>query len=174
MKMNDNDAITILIVEDELNLRELWARVVAPLANVRCATSVREALALIDQSDIMLLDWMLGGESAQPVLDEWMARRGGPCCVVTGALHNPLLMDLYALGVYHAILKPISIDALTSILRRYVHHVRQARLEVQLTGEIKRMMREINRLRNYVFIMAVALAAVIGPNVFQYLSKLLV
>jgi len=161
-----NSNITVLIVEDDIDVRALLAAVAMPIAHVICATTVRDALVMLPQADVLVLDWMLGDQTSESVLDEWVCGNGGPCTVLSGVLSDNAMRLLYAKGVHHALTKPITIDMFTSILRMYVRYVEQAR-------SVSILMDEIKKLRRNMIILALMLAAVAGPEIIGYAKALL-
>jgi len=76
--MTSTSNITVLIVEDNYAVRKLLSDCAGGTdCVVLQAGSVAEALSLIDQADILFLDWKLNDGNAGPVLAEWIARRRG-------------------------------------------------------------------------------------------------
>lgn len=148
-------------------IRELWARVITPICgDVTTAATVREAMAMIPDADVMILDWQLTDGNAAPVLDLWAAENGGPMCVLTGALSRDDRLMLYSKGVQNALEKPIPIETLTSIIRHYVRDVENIRGVEDLAIEVR-------RLRRVMMGLALAFVAVTGPNAIKIVEGLL-
>lgn len=145
-------ALTVLVVEDHTSLRVAWTRMISTLARVESAATVSEALALIDKADVLVLDWKLGNEMADAVLDRWVDKNGGPVCVVTGVLDQDAMYDLYARGAYHVFAKPIPPAPLLSSLRRCIEYVEQKHT-------IRTLGVEVVRLRRAVIVLAFVAAA---------------
>lgn len=76
---------TVLLVEDEAAVRELLAFHLGRAGfSVLEAGSTREAEQLMAEADVIVLDWMLPGESGA----QWLARQDG----VRGSDRKPVLM----------------------------------------------------------------------------------
>ena len=158
--------ITALIVEDDHNIRELWSQVISPITRVKCASTVPEALALMDDADILLLDWHLCGVSADVVLDQWIADIGGPVCVLSGVLDLEQLYELFSRGVYNAFLKPVPVTTITAVVRHYCK-------DVQMRREMDMLANEVHSLRRWTIAFAVMAAAALGPTLGMRIVDLL-
>lgn len=68
----------ILIVEDDLAIRKMYARTLAPLASIEEAANGLEAVKALDQKkyDAILLDMHMGGLDGLGVLDDLEAKKG--------------------------------------------------------------------------------------------------
>jgi CheY-like chemotaxis protein len=68
----------ILIVEDDLAIRKMFARSLAPLGHIEEAANGLEAVKLLDQKkyDAILLDLHMSGLDGMGVLDDLEAKKG--------------------------------------------------------------------------------------------------
>lgn len=68
----------ILIVEDDLAIRKMYARTLASLGKIDEASGGLQAVALLDQKkyDAILLDMHMGGLDGLGVLDDLEAKKG--------------------------------------------------------------------------------------------------
>lgn len=68
----------ILVVEDDLAIRKMYARTLAPLATIEEASNGLDAVKLLDQKkyDAILLDMHMGGLDGLGVLDDLEAKKG--------------------------------------------------------------------------------------------------
>jgi DNA-binding NtrC family response regulator len=158
--------ITVLIVEDEHDVREPWAQVVSPIARVKCAATIPEALAMMAEADVLLLDWHLCGQQADVVLDRWVTDVGGPVCVLSGELSQAHLYELFARGVYNAFQKPVPLPVIAAVVRHYCNDVR-------MRQELETLAREVHSLRKWMIALAVIAAGATGPTIVPKLVGLL-
>lgn len=164
--MTDHDT-TVLIVEDESDIRELFSQVITPFANVACASTIGEALRLLPAADVLILDWFLDGKNeAGLILDVWMQDRGGPCCVISDHLPTESLYELYIRGVYNAFQKPVPISVIAAIVRHYVQDVR-------IMHQMQELSVRLNRMQRNMLILALALTALAGPEVVRLVGGLI-
>lgn len=164
----DKPRVRVLVVEDHDATRELWCAVLSGAGHlVRAASSVREALPLIQDSDILLLDWLLGEQTAEPVLATWEENHSGkPCAVISGRLSEQEIRNLYAAGVFNVLLKPTSIEVLTSIVRHYSN-------DVVTMKEVRRLKEEVRALRRVVLVMMmVMILSVVETNIVDMIARL--
>ena len=155
--------ITVLVVEDDYAVRKLLADCASgALCAVLQAASVAEALSLIDQADILFLDWKLNDGNAGPVLAEWIARRRGPLLIVTGVLDRQECEQLLIAGASHAIIKPITVELTLTLLRRYCLEVEAQRRAASLDEQIAEL-RKANKKLQY-GLAATSVIALIGAG----------
>jgi response regulator of citrate/malate metabolism len=157
--------ITVLIVEGDDALRELWARVIVPIADVKCASTVREAIGMVPTVDVLVVSWNLGLQTAETVLDEWMNLKGGPVCVLSDDLDKVEIDGLFSLGVYNAFVKPVSPSVVSSVVRHYVQDVRAIR-------EIANLSKQLKRLQGSMIVLGLMLAASGGPALIPVIQGL--
>lgn len=143
--MNSNNwRPNILIVEDDSTIRELWCRILAPLkADVFEASTQRDALKKVSDADILVLDWYIGEDPADNVVDAWLSCGGGPLCVVSDRATVRDLEGLYARGAYNILEKPLAVEVLLSIIRHYMLDVESAHKLFLLSAEVKRLRRAV-------------------------------
>jgi response regulator RpfG family c-di-GMP phosphodiesterase len=161
---------TILIVEDETNVRALWARQLQGKGKIRQASTRREALDILDEedckADILFVDKTLNGDAAD-ILHKWRSSYGGPVCLVSGNLSNLDERDrFYEMGVDLVIEKPISLSALDSIARKFARHVKQERQLAELRHHSALQWRAI-------IILALGFTAVGGQRAYDLIRGLL-
>lgn len=97
---------TVLVVEDERNLAELYAAYLSDEYDVRTAFSGDEALEQLDETvDVVLLDRRMPGRSGDEVLDE-ISRRGYDCAVAMATAVLPDL-DIVDMPIDAYLTKPI-------------------------------------------------------------------
>lgn len=159
---------TVLIVEDQDTIREFYRHVlIAQNVKVLTATNASEALRLVPDADVLLLDWRLNGD-ARVVLDEWQAEKTAqPCAVLTGALTVEEANHLYSNGVFNVLLKPVSVEVLISVLRHFV-------ADVAASWQIAALRKEVKQLRRLVLVLAfVAAVTIFGTDVVSLLNALL-
>ncbi|MFB6171402.1 MAG: HalX domain-containing protein [Haloarculaceae archaeon] len=112
---------TVLVVEDERQLADLFETWLATDYDVRVAYTGEEALDLADETvDVVLLDRRLPGLSGDEVLDRFHGR-GLDCRVVMVTAVRPDF-DLLSLGFDDYLTKPLGrddlVDAVERMLRR--------------------------------------------------------
>lgn len=162
--------ICTLIVEDDASVRELMIRLVRPHTKVDSAASATEALAKItdekSEIDILFLDWVLGSETAELILDTWVEHGGGPVCVYTGSSSKDEMRILFAKGAYNVIEKPVEPEVILGVLRHYV-------LDVSNAKQLRQLQTDVTRLKQYILAMALALVGMQGlPQLYQLLQSL--
>lgn len=113
---------TILIVEDDDDLRELFAEVLRDGSySVACARNGQEALAMLDelQPCLMLLDLMMPVMSGEELLQnlERTQRLGELPVVVVSAIAE----QSDAPGACRFMQKPIDLNALLAVAREFCH-----------------------------------------------------
>ena len=161
--MTSTGNITVLIVEDYPAVAKMLGECASGSGcNILQATGISEALSLIDQADILFLDWKLSDGNAGPVLAEWIARRRGPLLVVTGVLGRQECEQLLIAGASHAIIKPITVELTLTLLRRYCLEVEAQRRAASLDEQIAEL-RKANKKLQY-GLAATSVIALIGAG----------
>lgn len=152
--MPNNEArIKVLIVDDDPELLTAISRIITAMGfDVARATSAQEAISEIDGADILLADLKLNGgiASGELVLDTWLSRQSGPCCVLTGHVDRDKEIDLITRGADNVIWKPVPAAAIQAILNRYRRHIKSDRLRDRLLHEIEELKKEIAELKEAV------------------------
>lgn len=150
--MPHQNNVTILFVDDDAGVLQGFARVATAMGfNVISASMVQEAMANLSKADILIVDLKLSGEmTGEIILDAWLGRRPGPCCVLSGHIDRSKEFDLIIRGADNVIRKPAPIAALQAILNRYSRHVNTARLQKRLLHEIKNLEDRIDSLEQTV------------------------
>jgi len=108
---------TVLVVEDERELADLFADWLSASYDVRTAYSADEALAELDEAvDVVLLDRRLPERSGDDVLDEIDAA-GLDCQVAMVTAVDPDF-DVLELGIDAYVVKPVDRDNLKDLVDR--------------------------------------------------------
>ncbi len=148
-----SERIKVLIVDDDPELLTAISRIITAMGfDVARATSAQEAISEIDNADILLADLKLNGGIAggELVLDTWLSRRSGPCCVLTGVADREKEIDLLIRGADNVIWKPVPTAAIQAVLNRYKRHIKSDRLRTRLLHEIEKLKTEIAELKETV------------------------
>ena len=149
----DDRPPTVLVVEDETDVRDLWGQALRPLGlQVLEASGVAQALRTLKREavDILVLDWVLGDDTGEIVMDSWVGNGGGPLCVVSGVVGLEGLTPLLSKGAYNVLTKPVATETIVAVVGRYVTWVRVLR-------ELRIMRIELAKMRRLV-IAAVTIA----------------
>lgn len=111
------DTPTVLIVEDERQIAEGYAAILAEEYAVRIAQSGDEALEIIDDAvDAVLLDRMMPGRSGQETLaDLRAAGYDVPVAIVTAKAPD---FDVIEMGFDDYLTKPVDVDELEATVER--------------------------------------------------------
>lgn len=105
------DRSTVLVVEDEPDLADLYAEWLKAEYDVRTANGGEEALEILDDSiEVVLLDRRMPDLSGDEVLDA-IRERGADCRVAMVTAVEPDF-DIVAMGFDDYLVKPVSRDAL--------------------------------------------------------------
>lgn len=147
------ERIKVLIVDDEPSILTQLARIAMAMGfDVVRASSAQEAIGEIDKADMLIADLKLNGDltGGELVLDTWLSRRNGPCCVLTGITDREKEIDLIVRGADNVLWKPIPPAAIQAILNRYKRQVKDARLRVRLLHEIEELKKRISALEQVI------------------------
>lgn len=105
-----------LVVEDDAAISDALAELLSDDYEPLCVTYVREAVAAIDTRDVavVVLDWMLIGETGEMLLKDLAARAASPPVVLLSA--SPEART--ASGVYRIplVTKPFDFDRLLTVM----------------------------------------------------------
>ena len=157
--------VTVLVVEDYPTVRQLLTECASGVGcNVLQATSISEALQLLDSADILFLDWKLNDGTAGPVFTEWITRRRGPVMVITGVLDREKCEQLLIAGASHAIIKPITVELTLTLLRRYCMEVEAHRRALSLDGQLAELRKANKRLLRGLILTSVVALVGAGPQ----------
>ena len=156
--------ITVLIVEDYPAVAKMLAECAGTECSVLQATSISEALQLIDSADILFLDWKLTDGNAGPVFTEWIARRRGPLLVITGVLGREECEKLLIAGASHAVIKPITVELTLTLLRRYCLEVEAGRRAASLDEQIAELHKANKKLRRGLILTSAIALIGAGPQ----------
>ncbi|MFP9192805.1 response regulator transcription factor [Natronosalvus vescus] len=130
---------TILVVDDETELTDLYATWVGDSYDVLTAYDGRSALEqLTDEVDIVLLDRHMPDLTGDEVLEE-IRRRGHDCWVIMVTAVDPGL-DIVALDIDDYVTKPVTRSQLTRIidtLRVQSRYLQDGRRELQALSNKK-------------------------------------
>lgn len=145
--MTDESPISVLVVDDERDIREGASRILARegLA-VRSAASGSEALAAwrAEPSDLILLDLKMPGVDGMEVLRSVRARSQDVLViVVTGFATLETAVDAMKEGAYDFMPKPFTPDQIRMTVRRAVERIGLRREAARLGAERRRTLRDI-------------------------------
>ncbi len=137
--MNEFDATRVLLVEDDPSVRELLAWHLKRAGfDVLLAASVAEADGLVDQAEVVILDWMLKDESGVDWLarrrDEAMSSSRQPVLLLTARATELDKVTGLESGADDYLTKPFSTAELIARLRALLRRVRPP--EVIRLGEL--------------------------------------
>ena len=111
------DSASVLIVEDERQIADLYATLLAETYDVETAYDGEEALTKLDNSvDVVLLDRHMPGVDGDAVL-ETIQERGLQCQVVMVSAVTPDF-DIIEMGLDDYLRKPITADGLLDAVER--------------------------------------------------------
>ena len=129
--MTDPDQPTVLVVEDERALIELYVRWLGDEYDVRTAEGGEEALERFDESvDIVLLDRLMPGMSGDEVL-ETVRERDANCKVAMVTAVEPDF-DVIRMGFDDYLTKPVEQETLMETISRLLSRTEYADLEQEL------------------------------------------
>ena len=129
--MTDPDQPTVLVVEDEQALIELYVRWLDDEYDVRTANGGREALEQFDETvDVVLLDRLMPRMSGDEVLEEIRSRDTG-CKVAMVTAVEPDF-DVITMGFDDYLTKPVEQETLLETIRRLLSRLEYAELEQEL------------------------------------------
>lgn len=125
-KANSSET-TVLIVEDDSDLAELYANWLQKEYTVKTATSGEAALQIVDeQTDVVLLDWQMPGLSGDEVL-ETIRSRGADCLVAMVTSLEPT-NEAVKMPFDEYIVKPVDRDELQNHVDQLVKRREYSRL----------------------------------------------
>ena len=163
---DENEKVTVLVVDNEPKILDHIVRSLGPLdVNVLATTSLRTAHDMLEEADVLVLDWCFNDTDASDVLDRWISKKRGPVCVVNDVTTPELETELFLRGAYNVFNKPVRLDVLSIAMRRYKMDIDSVRL-------IKAMQVSIRRLRNMVFVLLV-LTLISGAETIGRMTELL-
>jgi len=153
--------LTVLVVGADDDARTRFCDIVTGAGyKGLTASSVKEALPLLAKSDMLILDWKLGKTTSDVVLAEWVAGSGiRPVLVISENLDVNERASLLVRGAYHSLEKPVGVDVLLTLLRRYK---RQVDLEHSVL-ELKKRLDDLSK-RSMRMLIVVGAIAVIGAG----------
>ncbi len=129
--MTDADTPTVLVVEDEQALIDLYVRWLEDDYDVRTAKGGEAALEQFDEDvDVVLLDRLMPGMSGDEVLEE-VKRRSAGCKVAMVTAVEPDF-DVITMGFDDYLTKPVEQEKLRATIRRLLDRTAYADLEQEL------------------------------------------
>ena len=129
--MSESDQPTILVVEDEQALVELYVRWLEGEYNVRTAGGGEEALEQFDESvDVVLLDRLMPGMSGDEVLEAVRERSADFKVMMVTAVEPDF--DVIRMGFDDYLTKPVERDTLFETIERLLSRSEYAELEQEL------------------------------------------
>ena len=135
--MTDSDQPTVLVVEDERALIELYVRWLDEEYNVRTAEGGEEALEKFDGDvDVALLDRLMPGMSGDEVLEAVREREAD--CKVTMVTAVEPDFDVITMGFDDYLTKPVEQETLLETIDRLLSRTEYADLEQELYALISK------------------------------------
>ena len=129
--MTESDQPTILVVEDEEALIELYVRWLEDEYDVRTAEGGEEALEEFDDSvGVVLLDRLMPGMSGDEVLED-VRKRSTVCKVAMVTAVEPDF-DVITMGFDDYLIKPVERETLLETIERLLSRSAYAELEQEL------------------------------------------
>ena len=129
--MTESDQPTILVVEDEEALIELYVRWLEDEYDVRTAEGGEEALEEFDDSvGVVLLDRLMPGISGDEVLED-VRERSADCKVAMVTAVEPDF-DVITMGFDDYLIKPVEQETLLETIERLLSRSAYAELEQEL------------------------------------------
>lgn len=134
--------IRILIVDDDPATQDMIRSAIqARNINIDTASTMMEALSLLESADILVTDYVLTSQrdAGQSLVAQWQRLKPDrPAIVVSAYLDERVQQALYSAGATTVIDKAVMVEVIDRIVRRYVDYVRlQFRLEaVQQTNQL--------------------------------------
>jgi DNA-binding response OmpR family regulator len=129
--MTESDQPTILVVEDEQALIELYVRWLEDEYDVRTAEGGEEALEEFDDSvGVVLLDRLMPGMSGDEVLED-VRERSADCKVAMVTAVEPDF-DVITMGFDDYLIKPVERETLLETIERLLSRSAYAELEQEL------------------------------------------
>jgi DNA-binding response OmpR family regulator len=126
--MSDSERATVLVVEDEGPLVEIYARWLSEEFDVLSAQSGSEALSQVDESvDVVLLDRLMPGMSGDEVLQSVRERGLSPRVAMVTAVEPDF--DIITMGFDDYLTKPVDREELVDTVDRLVSRSSFASLE---------------------------------------------
>ncbi|MFC4549759.1 MULTISPECIES: HalX domain-containing protein [Halorussus] len=117
-----HDQSTVLVVDDEQDVADLYAMWLEDDYRVRSAYGGEDALSKLDDSvDVVLLDRRMPGRSGDEALEEIRAR-GVDCRVVMVTAVKPDF-DIVEMGFDDYLVKPVSKDELDDVVQQMLTRV---------------------------------------------------
>lgn len=157
---SESDDVTVLIVEDDAGVADVFRRWLSPEYTVQIASSGTEALERIDRDtiDVVLLDRVMPGLSGDDILERIRSRDGEIMVAVVSAVEPDF--DVLSMGFDDYVTKPSSKKELRSTVddllerrrhtdqRREYHSLlaKKAALEEQKSAEVLRESEEYTTL----------------------------
>ncbi|MFQ3320064.1 MAG: two-component system response regulator AdeR [Natronomonas sp.] len=126
-----DDRPTVLVVEDERALIELYVRWLEGEYDIRTAQGGEEALEQVDEEvDVVLLDRLMPGMSGDEVLAELQGR--SPDCKVAMVTAVEPDFDVIEMGFDNYLTKPVEREELLETVQRLLARTEFADLEQEL------------------------------------------
>ena len=130
------DEPTVLVVEDEETLVEIYVQWLEDTYDTRSATSGEEALELLDSSvSVVLLDRLMPGMSGDEVLEHVRERTAARTAMVTAVEPD---FDILSMGFDDYLTKPVRREELLETVDRLVARTAYAEMERELFSLIEK------------------------------------
>lgn len=140
-----SDSGTVLVVDDEQDLADMYALQLSEEFDVETAYDGKEALALLDESiDVVLLDRRMPELSGDDVVDEIEQRDVDPVVAMVTAVDPDF--DIAQMSIDDYIVKPVSKDKLLDTVNELVSIDQMARLRRELSAKrVRRNVLEVEK-----------------------------
>ncbi len=124
-------SIEILVIDDESNIRKLFARELAvPGRNIQTAGSAAEAMKLLCEAvfDVIILDIRLPDANGQELMQELLETHPHTAIIlITGYADVDSAVQAMKNGAYDYVTKPFSLERIEQIIEKAYQHVRLQR-----------------------------------------------
>jgi DNA-binding NtrC family response regulator len=123
---------TILLVDDERQLVDMWSRVLGRLGyKTLCATNPAEALRIFSADegriDLVVTDYAMPGMNGMDMAREIMKiRKGTPVILLTGYSSSVTPEDAKAVGIVEFAMKPVTTQEMSHMVRSAIDTGRPA------------------------------------------------
>ena len=129
---------TLLIVDDEKATRDALRMALEESFDCYVAADLQQAREVLKSEDVDLLltDLRLGADSGMDVLDEALAQKSPPVCLMMTAYGSvDTAVEAMRRGAWHFVTKPLNLDEVELLLKRAVRNRSLEKENLKLTEE---------------------------------------